>query len=59
MHVEEPLVFLHPDLDSPGGVDAVGILVAGEGVRVEAPEDVPHPAAWDGLQAAPALPDAE
>ena len=30
MHVEEPLVLVHPDLHSPGRVDPVGVLVAGE-----------------------------
>ena len=59
VHVEEPLEVLHPDLDGPGGVDAVRVLVAGEGVGVEAAEDVAHPAAGDGLQHAAALPDAE
>ena len=59
MHVEEPLEVLHPDLDGPGGVDAVRVLVAGEGVGVEAAEDVAHPAAGDRLQHAAALPDPE
>ena len=59
VHVEEPLVLLHPDLDGPGGVDTVRVLVPGESVGVEAPEDVADPAAGDGLQDAPALPDPE
>ena len=50
VHVEEPLEVLHPDLDRPGGVDAVRVLVAGEGVGVEAAEDVAHPAAGHYLQ---------
>ena len=43
----------------PGGVDAVGVLVAGEGVGVEGPEDVSDPGAGNGLQHAPTLPDTE
>ena len=59
MHVEQSLVLLQPHLHSPGGVDAVGVLVPGEAVRVEGPEDVSHPAAGDDLQDSPTLPYSE
>ena len=35
VHVEQALVVLQPDLDRAGRVDAVGVLVPGEGVGVE------------------------
>ena len=59
VHVEKSLVLIHPDLDSPGSVDAVGVLVPWEAVGVEGAEDVPDPAAGDRLQHSPALPDPE
>ena len=49
MHVEKPLVLLHPDLDGAGRVDPVGVLVAREGVGVEGAEDVPD-LGVEGLQ---------
>ena len=59
MHVEESLVLLQPHLHRPCGVDAVGVLVPREAVRVEGPEDVTDSAAGDGLQHSTALPDPE
>ena len=56
VHVEEPLVAVHPHLRQAGRIDAVGVLVARERVGVERTEDVPHPGARDGLQGAPAHP---
>ena len=38
VHVEEPLVLVHPDLSHPGRVDPVGVV--GDEIRVERTEDV-------------------
>lgn len=40
MHEEKPLVVIHPDVGQSCGIYPVGVLVVGEGVRVEIAEDV-------------------
>ena len=49
MHKEKALVIVHPDHCHPGCVEAVGVLVAREGVGVEGAEDVAHAGAGDHL----------
>ena len=58
MHVEQPLVVVHPDLhsmydetdvlfqaylNSAGCIDSMGVLIPRECVRMERSEDVTHP----------------
>lgn len=59
VHVEQSLVVIHPDLHRPGRVDAVCVLVAGEGVGVEGAEDVTDSGARNSLQYTSTLPDPE
>lgn len=59
MHVEEFLVFIHPDFDNTSRVDTVCVLITGESVRVEGAENVTHSRTRYRLQAAAAHPNSE
>ena len=53
------IILVHPDFDGSGRVDAVRILVARERIGMEAPKDMANPWAWNSLDGAAALPNAE
>ena len=52
-------LLVHPHFNSSGRINSVRVLVSGKRVRMEASENVPDPAARDGLDYAAALPHPE
>jgi hypothetical protein len=59
VHVQKLLILVHPDLCHSHGVDSVRVLVVGEAVGMELPEDVPDSRAGNRLECSSAHPNAE